>query len=91
MCVLARALSKLVAGLLLVFARYFYFFLLLFFGLSLSSATFAAPSAKAVRLEVAPVLDGEVLGDEVWGQPSLSGFWQQRPVEGARSTQETEV
>ena len=55
------------------------------------SAALAAPSAEAVRLEIAPALDGKVLGDTAWGQPSLKGFWQQRPVEGTPSTQETEV
>ena len=55
------------------------------------SAALAAPSAEAVRLEIAPALDGKVLGDPAWGQPSLKGFWQQRPVEGTPSTQETEV
>ena len=52
---------------------------------------FAAPSADAVRLSDAPVIDGRVLGDTAWGEPALSGFWQQRPVEGAPSTQETDV
>ena len=42
-------------------------------------------------MEVVPELDGKVLGDPAWPKPSLSGFWQQRPVEGTRSTQETEV
>lgn len=55
------------------------------------SAALAAPSAEAVRLEIAPALDGKVLGDPAWGQPSLKGFWQQRPVEGTPSTQETKV
>ena len=55
------------------------------------SAALAAPSAEAVRLEIAPALDGKVLGDPAWGQPSLRGFWQQRPVEGTPSTQETKV
>ena len=42
-------------------------------------------------MAVVPELDGKVLGDPAWLKPSLSGFWQQRPVEGTRSTQETEV
>ena len=59
--------------------------------MGLSVAVIAAPSAEAVRLDVAPTLDGKVIDDSAWGTPSLSGFWQQRPVEGTRSTQETEV
>lgn len=47
--------------------------------------------ADAVRLDEAPTLDGQVLADEVWTQPALSGFWQQRPTEGAPSSQKTEV
>jgi hypothetical protein len=51
----------------------------------------AEPSADAVRFSDAPVIDGDVLGDGAWGERTLSGFWQQRPAEGAPSTQKTDV
>ena len=51
----------------------------------------AEPSADAVRLLSKPVIDGDILGDAAWGKRALSGFWQQRPVEGAPSTQQTDV
>ena len=57
----------------------------------LSLPSFAEPSADAVRLSDTPVIDGDVLGDTAWGERSLRGFWQQRPVEGAPSTQQTDV
>ena len=57
----------------------------------LSSPSFAEPSADAVRLSDTPVIDGDVLGDTAWGERSLRGFWQQRPVEFAPSTQQTDV
>ncbi|MDG1507044.1 MAG: hypothetical protein P8Q28_04480, partial [Luminiphilus sp.] len=56
-----------------------------------ASTALATPVANAVRLDEAPTLDGQVLADEVWTQPALSGFWQQRPTEGAPSSQKTEV
>ena len=49
----------------------------------LSLQGFAQPSADAVRLSDTPAIDGDVLGDNAWGERALSGFWQQRPVEGA--------
>ena len=57
----------------------------------LSLPSFAKPSSDAVRLSDTPVIDGDVLGDTAWGERSLRGFWQQRPVEGAPSTQQTDV
>ena len=57
----------------------------------LSLPTFAEPSADAVRLSATPVIDGDVLGDGAWLERALSDFWQQRPVEGAASTQQTDV
>ncbi|MEC7993625.1 MAG: hypothetical protein VX165_07765 [Pseudomonadota bacterium] len=39
----------------------------------------------------APLIDGDVLGDTAWGERALRGFRQQRPVEGALSTQQTDV
>ncbi len=91
MCVHARALSHRFADLTVLVIRYLSLFFLSIFGMGLSVAVIAAPSAEAVRLDVAPTLDGKVIDDSAWGTPSLSGFWQQRPVEGTRSTQETEV
>ena len=76
--------------LLVLLTRYGSLLLLLICGVGVSAPVVSAPSAEAVRLEVVPELDGKVLGDR-WLTPSLSGFWQQRPVEGTRSTQETEV
>jgi len=47
---------------------------------------------QAKRLQVAPVIDGEVLGDMAWNVPvPATGFWQTRPDAGAPSTQRTEV
>ena len=57
----------------------------------LSVQSFAEPSADAVRLSDAPVIDGDVLSDGAWGERALNGFWQQRPVEDAPSTQQTDV
>ena len=57
----------------------------------LSLPSFAEPSADAVRLSDTPIIDGDVLGDTAGGERSLRGFWQQRPVEGVPSTQQTDV
>jgi hypothetical protein len=46
----------------------------------------------AVRAAVAPVVDGDVLGDPAWaGAPALTDFWQTAPEEGAPASQPTEV
>ncbi len=51
-----------------------------------------APQATAVRVEEAPVLDGEVLNDPVWQQaPTIEKFWQTTPVEGEPATEKTVV
>ena len=50
-----------------------------------------APAAEAIRLIKAPVIDGQLLDDTAWDKPSLTGFWQQRPTEGAPSSQKTDV
>ena len=50
-----------------------------------------APAAEAIRLIKAPVIDGQLLDDAAWDKPSLTGFWQQRPTEGAPSSQKTDV
>ena len=57
----------------------------------LSLQSFAEPFADAVRLSDTPAIDGDLLGDRAWGERALSGFWQQRPVEGAPSTQQTDA
>lgn len=50
------------------------------------------PEMSATRLSVAPVTDGDVLGDEAWaGIVPASEFWQVQPSEGMPSTQRTEV
>ncbi|HSD26729.1 MAG TPA: hypothetical protein VLL75_05450, partial [Vicinamibacteria bacterium] len=41
------------------------------------------PEARAVRAEVAPVVDGDVLGDPAWANaPALTEFWQTAPEAG---------
>ena len=48
-------------------------------------------TATAVRTEVPPVIDGN-LNDVVWETATrLSGFVQQRPLEGAPASEKTEV
>ncbi len=50
------------------------------------------PAVQAKRLQVAPVIDGDVLGDVAWiGPIPATGFWQTRPNDGHPSTQRTEV
>jgi hypothetical protein len=50
------------------------------------------PVVQAGTLEVAPQLDGRVLGDPAWDDVSpASGFWQVQPDDGAPATQKTEV
>lgn len=48
--------------------------------------------ARAVRSQIPPKLDGEVLADPAWGiAPALRGFWQTTPDEGEPASQNTEV
>ncbi|MEE8586112.1 MAG: DUF5916 domain-containing protein, partial [Acidobacteriota bacterium] len=57
-----------------------------------SSAALPRPALTAVRVEEAPVLDGEVLNDPAWdAAPSASGFRQTTPDELQPSSQKTEV
>jgi len=50
------------------------------------------PELSATRLSVAPVLDGDVLGDNAWSNTvPTSEFWQVQPDDGQPSTQRTEV
>jgi len=60
-----------------------------------SAATVAPgsrPTARAVQLAAAPVVDGRVLDDPAWqGVEAITGFWQTRPSAGAPATQRTDV
>ena len=50
------------------------------------------PELNATRLSVAPVTDGDVLGDEAWADAvPASEFWQVQPADGEPATQRTEV
>jgi hypothetical protein len=50
------------------------------------------PELSAIRLSVAPVIDGDVLGDEAWSDiVPASEFWQVQPDDGEPATQRTEV
>ena len=50
------------------------------------------PNMVAERLSTAPMIDGNVLGDDAWqGLTAASAFTQVRPFEGKPSSQATEV
>jgi hypothetical protein len=50
------------------------------------------PVVTAMRVEVAPTVDGEVLADPAWAEVApASGFWQTAPDEGRPATERTEV
>jgi hypothetical protein len=50
------------------------------------------PRAFAAPVTVAPVLDGEVMGDPAWSlAPVATGFTQQNPSEGQPASEKTEV
>jgi len=50
------------------------------------------PEISATRLSVAPLMDGNVLGDDAWsGMVPASDFWQVQPNDGQAATQHTEV
>ena len=52
----------------------------------------ATPRAHARRVEVPPLLDGDVLGDPAYAAAEVAtGFRQNRPDEGRRSSERTEV
>ncbi len=60
--------------------------------LSLAAAPTQPPVTTAARLQTAPNLDGDVLGDSAWsGLTPATGFWQTKPDEGRSATQQTEV
>lgn len=57
-----------------------------------SPATRPRPSGMAVAVAEAPTLDGDVLNDPAWkAAVPITGFWQEQPIEGAPSTERTEV
>lgn len=50
------------------------------------------PEMRAYRLPSAPVVDGQVIGDDVWnGIVPATTFWQTQPNDGQPATQKTEV
>ena len=50
------------------------------------------PVARALRVTLAPVLDGDVLNDPAWSSVEpITGFWQTNPYEGQPASEETEV
>ncbi len=52
----------------------------------------APPEVRAQQLSVAPVTDGNVLGDDAWSDTiPATEFWQVQPNDGEPSTQRTEV
>ena len=55
-------------------------------------ALLARPALRVMRVETAPTIDGDVLGDPAWeGVPAANGFRQTTPDEGQSSSQETDV
>jgi len=50
------------------------------------------PSLQATRLDAAPAIDGNVIGDPSWSSLApATGFWQVQPNNGNSATQRTEV
>ena len=71
-----------------------------FLGLALAVPALSQPPAPpsgrpvvtAVRLDEAPVIDGEVLADPAWQSvAAATGFWQTTPDEGQPASERTEV
>ncbi len=57
-----------------------------------SPATRPRPAGTAGAVAEAPTLDGDVLGDPAWkAAPVITSFFQEQPIEGAPSTEKTEV
>jgi len=53
---------------------------------------YTVPASEAVHTEVAPVLDGMVIGDPAYTQAvPISQFWQTTPQEGQPASERTEV
>lgn len=50
------------------------------------------PTAQAYRLDQEPVVDGNVLGDEVWENvPAIDRLWQTKPKAGHPASEKTEI
>jgi len=50
------------------------------------------PELSAIRLSTAPLVDGNVLGDDAWSETiPASNFWQVQPNDGQPATQRTDV
>ncbi|HCR54513.1 MAG TPA: hydrolase [Cytophagales bacterium] len=50
------------------------------------------PQAAAIQLTVEPVIDGEVINDELWQQfPAFDGLKQIRPYSGQPASEKTEI
>ncbi len=57
-----------------------------------SAADGDRPSLQAIALVDAPVLDGDILGEEIWQQiPASTGFWQIKPFAGEPASEKTEI
>jgi hypothetical protein len=55
-------------------------------------ATLDAPSARALKVTLAPSLDGRVADDPAWEMvPPLTDFWQTAPEAGQPASERTEV
>ncbi|HWN86397.1 MAG TPA: DUF5916 domain-containing protein [Vicinamibacterales bacterium] len=55
-------------------------------------ATLDAPSARALKVTMAPSLDGRVADDPAWEMvPPLTDFWQTAPEAGQPASERTEV
>ncbi|MFQ5675805.1 MAG: carbohydrate binding family 9 domain-containing protein, partial [bacterium] len=51
-----------------------------------------SPVMSAVKVDLPPALDGDVLGEPVWqAVEPATGFWQTTPDEGQPASEETEV
>lgn len=52
----------------------------------------ARPTATAVRVSEAPILDGDVLNDPIWAHAEpIDTFWQTTPDDGEPASERTEV
>lgn len=50
------------------------------------------PQAQSIQLSTAPVIDGEVINDEVWQQyPAFDGLKQIRPYSGEPASEKTDI
>lgn len=50
------------------------------------------PMVEAIKVEKAPVIDGEILREEVWqAAKPVTQFWQTTPNEGEKASEKTEV